>query len=154
MSKIFSAIVIVSSCFLFACSNGGKADASGILPNDVLSDSSKFTTIEWLDTLVNFGTINAGESAHIKFRCKNTGDKPLYIASVHPSCGCTVADYTKSAIPPGGMGEVNAVFDSERAPSPIVRKTIEVNTNTSNPSPYLVFTGEVKNPPEGKDSTK
>jgi len=73
---------------------------------------------------------------------------------VRPGCGCTVADYTKAAIPPGGTGEINAEFDSNHGTTGEVRKSISVQTNTTNPSPRLVFFGIVKDNKRSPDSTK
>ena len=54
------------------------------------------------------------------------------------------------------MGEVNAEFDSNHGSAGEIRKSITVQTNTTNPSPHLVFTGIVTAAPEtkGKDGTK
>jgi len=53
-----------------------------------------------------------------------------------------VADYTKAAIMPGKTGEVNAEFDSNHGNPGEVHKSITVQTNTTNPSPKLIFTGK------------
>lgn len=115
-------------------------------------DTANFTTILWLDTLQSIGTINMGEKVQVKFRCKNTGTKPLIITSAKPSCGCTVADYTKEPIAPNGEGWVTGAFDSKKIHGGgDIHKTIIVNTNTSNGSEkYLVFTGLVKDAPGDK----
>jgi hypothetical protein len=39
-------------------------------------DSSKFTTVQWLDTLVDIGKVKEGEMVNVVFRFKNTGDQP------------------------------------------------------------------------------
>lgn len=150
MRNFFPGLIITSAIAFSSCSGTDRGNP----PADVLTDSSKFTTVQWLDTLVDFGTVNKGEKVHVKFRCKNTGTHPLYITFVRPSCGCTIADYTKKAIPPGEMGEVNAEFDSQKAPSTVVRKTLTVSANTLNESPRLVFTGEVKDVSAGTNSFK
>jgi len=122
-------------------------------PPNVDKDSANFTTVKWIDSAINFGTVTKGEKVHIKYTCMNTGKKPLFIYYVRPGCGCTVADYTKAAIPPGGKGEVNADFDSNHGSAGQVRKTITVQTNTFNPSPHLMFYGTVTAPPTA-DTTK
>jgi hypothetical protein len=130
---------------LAACNStdsSAKSSAKAI-PADIAKDSANYTQVQWLDSSVNFGTVAKGEKVHIKFRCKNVGNKPLFLYYVRPGCGCTVADYTKEAIVPGATGEVNAEFDSNHGSAGQVRKTITVKTNTTNPSPYLVFTGTV-----------
>jgi len=145
---IFSSLLLC----LAACNStdtSAKTSAKAT-PADIARDSANYTQVEWLDSTVNFGTVTKGEKVHIKFRCKNVGSKPLFLYYVRPGCGCTVADYTKEAIVPGGTGEVNAEFDSNHGSAGQVRKTITVKTNTTNPSPYLIFTGTVTQP----DSTK
>ena len=80
---------VVAGFTLAACNNSTEK-----APEDVaalMKDSTKFTTIQWIDTAIDFGTKTMGELVNITFRCKNTGDKPLYLFDVRPSCGCTVA---------------------------------------------------------------
>lgn len=109
---------------------------------DILLDSANFTTMEWMDTVKTFGTVKQGGVETMEFKCKNTGDKPLYIVSVHPSCGCTLADYTKEPVKPGEMGKVVAQFDTKKGHPGEIRKTISVRANNKNQTvPYLVFTG-------------
>jgi hypothetical protein len=84
-----------------------------------------------------------GEKVHVTYKCKNVGSKPMFIYYVRPGCGCTVADYTKAAIPPNGIGEVNAEYDSNHGIVGEVRKSITVQTNTTNASPMLIFHGTV-----------
>jgi len=134
----FAAMLVIS---LYACNNTGDASTQ---PPDVAKDSATFTQVQWLDTSINFGTVTKGEKVHITYKCKNVGSKQMFIYYVRPGCGCTVADYTKAAIPPGGIGEVNADYDSNHGIAGEVRKSITVQTNTTNASPRLIFFGTVK----------
>src|SRR3982750_2004587 len=104
---LFFSVLFLS--VLYACNEDNKANA-GTPPPNVGSDSANFTQVQWHDSVVNFGTVTKGEKVHIKYSCKNIGQKPLFIYYVRPGCGCTVADYTKAAIPSGGTGEINAEF--------------------------------------------
>ena len=136
MKKIF---------FLFICaaalSCGEDVPENGTAR---LLDTSNFTTIEWLDTAQTFGTVKQGEVVTMEFKCRNTGDKNLYIVSAQPSCGCTLADYTKEPIKPGQMGRVVAQFDTKKGHPGVVRKTISVRTNNQNHTvPNLIFTGTI-----------
>lgn len=146
-----TAIVFFLSFSLSSCENSNTHLAGSKV--DIINDSANYTSVKWDDSLVNFGSVKQGEKIHILFHCKNTGTKPLYIVTVHPSCGCTVASYTKEAIAPGGTGTVDAEFDSGHSNTPDVRKVIYVSTNTMNASPSLVFTGTVilKDKNETKD---
>ena len=46
--------------------------------------------------------------AHFKY--KNTGDQPVKIVAVKPSCGCTTAAPPQDPIAPGASGEITATF--------------------------------------------
>ncbi len=106
-------------------------------------DSTKFTTVEWLDSLKDFGSVKAGEKVDIRFRFRNTGDKPLIVQSVHAGCGCTVPEYTQEPVMPGKEGFIKAVFNSANQP-PTVHKTISVVMNTKGSQSHTVaFIGEV-----------
>jgi hypothetical protein len=119
-------------------------DVKDPLSGDAKSDRSRKaipgqqTTIEWLDSVKNMGTITAGDSLKISFRFRNTGDKPLVIESVQPSCGCTVADYPKDPIAPGATGEITGAFNSVGKEG-VQRKSMTVLTNTERQSYTLQF---------------
>ena len=143
MKTLILGISVLSALIFTACKNEDENSAATITRG--FSDSSEYTTVQWLDTAINFGIINMGEKKKITFRCRNTGNKPLYLSDVRPSCGCTLADYTKEAIKPGQEGEVTAEFDSNKSHPGEVRKTVYVHTNTTNVTPpYLIFTGQIK----------
>jgi hypothetical protein len=94
-------------------------------------DTPHYTTIQWIDTVKDFGTAKKGDSVFVRFRFKNTGDNSLFISEVLPSCGCTVASYPHKPIFPGDTGELRAAFDSHGYKG-LVEKHVEVTTNTSN----------------------
>lgn len=141
MKYCFISMLVAFS--LFACKN--KSDRAIEAAQKAAADSSNYTTVHWIDSIVKFGTINKGETILIKFRLKNTGDKPLIITNVRPGCGCTIADYTKEPIAPGGEGLVTGSFDSKKVgTNGDVRKTLIVNTNTKNGTEhYLYFEGTI-----------
>jgi len=92
-------------------------------------DTASFTTMEWIDSVKDYGKIAEGQKLEVVFRFRNTGTRPLVIESVHPSCGCTVADPPKEPIAPGAEGEIKGSFDSN-GKSGQQHKTIEVMANT------------------------
>jgi len=149
-SVLFFLVLLLS--VLCACNNDNNGNAGP--PPSVRTDSANFTQVQWRDSVIDFGTVTKGEKVHIKYTCKNIGDKPLFIYYVRPGCGCTVADYTKAAIPPGNTGEINAEFDSNHGIIGQVRKTISVETNTTNASPRLIFFGTVKDNKQAGDTAK
>lgn len=133
--------VLLSSIIWLSCKNDGSNSAAA----KILSDTTQFTRVQWLDSVVDFGSINMGETTKVIFRFKNTGNHPLILADVKAGCGCTVPDYTKGAIAPGAQGEVMGAFDSKKAHEGIVRKSIFVTTNTHDKTNHtLIFTGLIK----------
>ncbi len=77
----------------------------------------------------DFGTIKEGEKVSYTFKFKNTGEAPLIISKVQPSCGCTAPDWSKEPIPVGGEGFVKVEFDSNGKPN-IQQKSVNVTANT------------------------
>ena len=143
MNKIFFFLIISFGLLIIACQQPEKST------NDVASvmkDSTKFTTIKWQDSSIDFGTKKMGEIVNITFHCTNTGTKPLYLFDVRPGCGCTLVDYTKEPIEPGKQGKIDARFDTNKSHPGTVHKDVFVHSNTSNNSPsYLSFTGTIIN---------
>lgn len=85
--------------------------------------------VQFVKTEHDFGTINEGQTVEYTYSFKNTSQVPLIIQDAKPSCGCTVPDWSKQPVPPGGSGFVKAKFDSQGKPG-IQNKTITVTANT------------------------
>jgi len=138
---VLSAAIVLA---LMSCqqpqSKNGPAQA-GLVTGPV--DSTKFTSIEWIEMTKDYGKITEGQKLEVSFRFKNTGDKPLVIESVRPSCGCTVADPPKEPIAPGAEGEIKGAFDSN-GKNGQQHKTIYVAANTKGTQSHeLTFTVDV-----------
>lgn len=103
------------------------------------------TTLSWEETEADFGKIKQGEVARHTFRLTNTGDHPLVIERVKPSCGCTTPEWTQEPIAPGEQGEISVEFDSA-GKTGMQRKTITVFTNTEQRAYTLRFNGEIVYP--------
>ena len=139
-----------STLFLLAISFGLLAAAceqpakSSNDAESAMKDSTKFTTIQWQDSAIDFGTKKMGDIVNIIFYCTNTGNKPLYLFDVRPGCGCTLVDYTKQPIEPGEQGKIEARFDTNKSHPGTVHKNVFVRSNTSNKAPsYLSFSGVI-----------
>jgi hypothetical protein len=77
----------------------------------------------------NFGILAIGEKFPHTFRFTNTGNSPLIITQVNPSCGCTTAkDWPQQPIAPGESGQISVEFNST-GNSGNVDKSISVLTN-------------------------
>lgn len=144
MKYILAAAVLTG--LLFACKSGDKketltSDQEARMQDSiryaekqrVLNDSANFTSLTWLDsTFMDMGKVKEGQVVEVSFRFKNTGTKPLVIADVTASCGCTVPEKPEQPFAPGEEGVIKAKFDSKGRPGEN-RKHITVDANT-NPS--------------------
>jgi hypothetical protein len=75
------------------------------------------------------GTVREGVQSLVKhaFVVHNSGDEPLLISQVRPSCGCTVVSFD-SLIDPGAKGAIRATMDVSSMSGP-VQKSITVLSN-------------------------
>ena len=113
--------------------------------------------IKFDSTTIDFGSIKEESGkASGKFEFTNTGDQDLLLTSVKPGCGCTAADYTKTAVAPGQKGFITATYDPFNRPGSF-NKNIKVTTNEpkfqdgANGSPYMIYIkGNVEKKPPSK----
>lgn len=95
------------------------------------------------EPVVDVGEAIRGDEVEHTFRIANEGDRPLEITEVKPTCGCTVADYTRQ-IAPGARGKVVATLSTKALRGPVA-KTISVYTNDArNPQIELVIKATVQ----------
>ncbi len=76
----------------------------------VVADDPK--EIVWNKTTHDFGEIIQGTKAKYTFTFTNKGTTPIIINNATASCGCTVPNFSKEPVAPGGQGSVTVVFDS------------------------------------------
>ncbi len=107
---------------------------------------NELPTMDFTDTLHNFGNINEGEKATFDFEFTNNGKTPLIISDAKGSCGCTVADFPRDPIAPGNNGKIKVVFNSDGKPGH-QEKSVSITTNTNRSVHMLYFKGDVKADP-------
>lgn len=138
MKKILI-IAVAAAITVLSCSESGhKPDATAASTAEVTAAPEALTSIEWLDSTFNKGSITEGEKLEIVYRFKNTGDKPLVIKSAKGSCGCTVPERPEEPIAAGKEGFIKATFDSHNRIGPN-HKTVTVEANTSPAIYHLSF---------------
>ncbi len=91
--------------------------------------------------IANMGEIMFQKPAEVKFVLHNSGNEPLKIKEVIPSCGCTSVEWTTEAVAPGADATVTAVYDAKMLG--VYQKDLEVYTNASEEPFYLHFQGRV-----------
>lgn len=89
----------------------------------------------------DFGKIAQGKPVTTKFEYTNVGDEPLILSNVAPTCGCTIADYTKTPVKKGEKGIITITYNA--AVVAPFSKTIVVTSNAKTPTKYLTIIGEV-----------
>ncbi len=86
--------------------------------------------LEWHSREADLHPTLSDKTAVAHFKYKNTGDKPVKITAVKPSCGCTTAALPKEVVGPGESGEITATFHiGDRIG--LQTKTIHVTTDDS-----------------------
>ncbi len=89
----------------------------------------------------DFGKVPQGKPVTTDFVFTNIGEEPLILTEVKPTCGCTIADYTKTPVKKGDKGSIKITYNAAvEAP---FNKTIVVTSNAKTPTKYLVIVGEV-----------
>jgi hypothetical protein len=122
-------LFLVIAC-IFACTS---TDKPGTLDKEkAIKDTANYTTIQWLDSMnQNIGKIDQGQVVEISWHFRNTGEKPLVIASVRAGCGCTGAEGPAEPVAPGKEGAIKAKFDSKNFTG-TQHKQVYVKSNSKN----------------------
>src|ERR1700743_1303030 len=89
----------------------------------------------------DFGKIPQGTPVTTVFEFTNIGKEPLILTNVQPTCGCTIADFTKTPVKYNEKGFIKITYNAAFA-QPFT-KTIVVTSNATTPSKNLIIVGEV-----------
>lgn len=154
MKKIIVAVVVISS--LLSCGNGGdETYSTDIISNpntasgDVV-DKDQVPFFDFVEEVVDFGTITQGEVVSTVFKFRNAGKTDLIISSAQGSCGCTVPEWPKEPIKPGMEGVIKVSFNSSGKQGK-QNKTITLVANTIPNTKVIALKGDVL-VPKGKES--
>jgi hypothetical protein len=135
MKKI-AITLLVSALAMFAFAQQVAVNTKVV--NPLMADDAAFA---WRATTFNFGKIKKDKAVTHEFTFTNSGKAALVVTSVQASCGCTVAQYSKDPIEPGGEGFVKATYNA--AKTGVFTKTVTVNANTPEGVVVLTIKGEV-----------
>lgn len=135
-------ILLFCTLSITACQEEKKEtkEDKGLLSTDIVNnpmsaegvDSVAYEdlpTMDFEDTLHNFGNITDGQKATHYFKFTNNGKTPLIVSHAKGSCGCTVAEYPRDPIAPGESGVMKVVFDSKDK-SGHQEKSVAITTNS------------------------
>jgi len=95
---------------------------------------------------IDVGDISQGTVVTREFKFTNVGKRPLLIANVKTTCGCTVSkDWPTEPIAPGEGGSLTVSFDSE-GKKDLNNKPISIIANTSPETTVIRLIANVKAP--------
>jgi len=105
---------------------------AGILVT-VLAAFSGTPKIDFEKTIIECGTIVDGtkDKLHASFAFKNTGDGPLRIMTVRPSCLCTIVKFD-TLVMPGKTSVIEATVNISTYHSGSISKPVTVTSDASN----------------------
>lgn len=149
LSLFFASLLIISA----SCK---QADNQATKPQDAIStdvvtnpatasggQSKKgVPDIKFEQETWDFGQIQEGEKISFAYQFTNVGDAELVIRAANGSCGCTVPEFPKDPVPPGGKGIINVTFDSN-GKTGMQHKTVTIISNTIPNTKVINVTGEV-----------
>jgi len=101
-----------------------------------LKDGIIFTALVY-----DYGNIEVGSPGKSVFKFTNNMKNPLVISNVKPSCGCTVANWTKTPVLTGKKGVITLHYNT-KIPGTF-NKTITVRSNATNGTVILRIKGNV-----------
>jgi hypothetical protein len=140
-----SIALAVLAGFLWSCDNA----ANKIKPEDQrstdlaeMAGSSKLPDFNFVSEFHDFGQIEDGVKVEHFFEFENTGEAPLIISKAEGSCGCTVPDWPREPIAPGGKGKIRVEFDSTNRKGR-QDKQVKLYANTVPNQKVLKITSEV-----------
>ena len=104
-------------------------------------------TLQFNRDTINFGTINKGDSITVNFEFKNSGEGPLKIINVEPSCECSVVNYPTQAFEKNSSGEISVKYNNSKDRfDTAITKILVVRTNCHPSLHTLTLQGKVRVP--------
>ena len=154
-------LLIIALCAMAACKNAPE-DAKGKLPTSLVNNPHTASspsgvdtvsaalkpTMDFKDTVYDFGTIHQSEKVTHEFSFVNGGKTPLIITNASGSCGCTVPEYPHDPLAPGKSAVIKVTFNSA-GKSGHQEKSVSIHTNTAKGINMIYIKGEVIAPKDG-----
>ena len=160
LGAIFSVFACQSSSFnspeksVQEITSDSKISNASIIRNPASAEQPKDTVnvakIEFEETTFDFGEVEEGEEVTDVYQFANTGKEPLLISNARSTCGCTVPDWPRNPIPPGGTGEIEVRFDTKNKKAKQT-KPITITANTYPATTKVFLKGFVKAKEDGSE---
>jgi len=145
--------LIIGLITLAACNSGNQAKNVSNIPGSLVNNprtadgmdtvsAARKPTMDFKDTLHEFGTIHAGEAVSYEFTFTNNGKTPLIISGATGSCGCTVPEFPHDPVDPGKSGVMKVTFNSS-GKSGHQDKSVMIHTNTLRSTHMLYIKADI-----------
>jgi hypothetical protein len=106
-------VAVVLSLVLLATRSFAQTDeASRAEKANTSANETLAPKIEFAAPVLDFGKIIAGTVVNHAYEFKNTGNAPLILTEVQPSCGCTTSGGWPARLEPGQTGSIPIQFNS------------------------------------------
>ncbi|MDZ4824831.1 MAG: DUF1573 domain-containing protein [Flavobacteriales bacterium] len=152
-----SPLPILAIALLFSCGEEQQQVTPEMInfPKSASGESDKpLPQLKFENEVFEFAPVAEGEKLSHAYTFTNTGNAPLIISQVKPSCGCTtLKDWPTQPIQPGEGGQISIDFNSSGRAGK-VDKSIFVQANTVPATTMLYLRGTVHGPGEKKDSSQ
>jgi hypothetical protein len=118
----------ISRCSLFL--------AFVFLNGSVFGQGVNGAEISFNEKVHDFGKVLIDSPLNYTFEFTNSGNKPLVISSIEPSCHCVTATWTRGAIMPGATGKIDVRVTPPHDPR--FYRNLWLATNAVNVDPSLM----------------
>ncbi|HRO41434.1 MAG TPA: DUF1573 domain-containing protein [Flavipsychrobacter sp.] len=153
MKNLILSLSIIS-LLCMACEEKHEPQNKDLLSTDLVknprsaggADSSvigSLATMDFKDTVRDFGTIKQGEVVNVEYEFSNNGKTPLIISNASGACGCTVADFPREPLAPGKSSSIKVQFSSVGKEG-YQEKSVALTTNSIRGTHILYIKGEIK----------
>ena len=100
--------------------------------------------LTWEKGTHDFGDVVQGDKVEFTYKFTNTGNEPLIITNVQPSCGCTLPkSWSRDPIMPGQSGELVIAFNSAGKFGKLDRATAVVSNAANEGANQIKFSANV-----------
>lgn len=148
LRKVLIMSLLLTGVVFWSCSEKGSESSDGnSMPTEEGGKPLSPTTMEFKDSVYDFGEGVKGNHVVHTFEFTNTGKNDLVIADAKAGCGCTVPEWPKEPIKPGATGVIKVDYNGSG--SGRVNKTVTVTANTTPPTRVLTITGYIKEEVKG-----
>jgi len=154
-------IIILSLLTLLSVAVLAQAETSAKQPKgkkkEIMVEDTlpKLPEIKFNSLVHDYGTIQKGGDGVCFFEFTNTGRADLQLSNVTSSCGCTIPQWPKEPIPPGGSASIKVSYNTSRVG--VINKNVYVDSNVGEKVTLTIRGNVIEEPkeivPESKQSS-